>query len=147
VLRVSVPAQSIEFVRDDVASVSTRRVVISREGDEPARDSRQRLQPDRHDRQAGGAAVKRLPAVVLVGGSGRSIATGPSPTFPVYGQLANALADAGFLVCGTTSAGSARVADGLRPRASRVRGGSSSGGQVRRRPEGCRSQADRGGGS
>src|SRR3984893_6519696 len=33
-LRFSVPAQTLEFVRDDLSSVATRRVVISRDGDE-----------------------------------------------------------------------------------------------------------------
>ena len=33
-LRISVPSQELEYVREDVASVSSRRVVISRPGDE-----------------------------------------------------------------------------------------------------------------
>ncbi len=33
-LRISVPSQEFEYVREDVASVSSRRVVISRPGDE-----------------------------------------------------------------------------------------------------------------
>ena len=97
-LRVSVPAQSIEFVRDDVASVSTRRVVISREGDEPARVPANGFNLIGTIAKPAGAAVKRLPALVLVGGSGPIDRDGTVADIPVYGQLANALADAGFLV-------------------------------------------------
>ena len=97
-LRVSVPAQSIEFVRDDIASVSTRRVVISREGDEPARIPANGFNLIGTISKPAGAAAKRLPAVVLVGGSGPLDRDGTVAGIPVYGQLANALADAGFLV-------------------------------------------------
>jgi pimeloyl-ACP methyl ester carboxylesterase len=97
-LRVSVPAQLIEFVRDDVASVSTRRVVISRAGDEPARVPANGFNLIGTIAKPAGAAVKRLPAVVLVGGSGPIDRDGTVANIPVYGQLANALADAGFLV-------------------------------------------------
>ena len=45
-----------------------------------------------------GAAVKRLPAIVLVGGSGLIDRDGNVGGIPVYGQIAHALADAGFLV-------------------------------------------------
>ena len=97
-LRVSVPAQSIEFVRDDIASVSTRRVVISREGDEPARIPANGFNLIGTIAKPAGAAVKRLPAIVLVGGSGQIDRDGTVGGIPVYGQLAHALADAGFLV-------------------------------------------------
>ena len=97
-LRVSVPAQSLEFVRDDIASVSTRRVVISREGDEPARIPANGFNLIGTIAKPAGAAAKRLPAVVLVGGSGAIDRDGTVADIPVYGQLANALADAGFLV-------------------------------------------------
>jgi hypothetical protein len=97
-LRVSVPAQSLEFVRDDIASVSTRRVVISREGEEPARIPANGFNLMGTIAKPAGAAVKRLPAVVLVGGSGPVDRDGTVAGIPVYGQLAHALADAGFLV-------------------------------------------------
>jgi pimeloyl-ACP methyl ester carboxylesterase len=97
-LRVSVPAQSIEFVRNDIASVSTRRVVISRDGDEPARIPANGFNLIGTIAKPAGAAGNRLPAIVLVGGSGPIDRDGTVAGIPVYGQLANALADAGFLV-------------------------------------------------
>jgi uncharacterized protein len=97
-LRVSVPAQSIEFVRDDIASVSTRRVVISREGDEPVKIPANGFNLMGTVAKPAGAAGKRLPAVVLVGGSGPIDRDGTVAGIPIYGQLAQALADAGFLV-------------------------------------------------
>jgi uncharacterized protein len=97
-LRVSVPAQSIEFVRDDIASVSTRRVVISREGDEQVRIPANGFNLIGTLSKPAGAAAKRLPALVLVGGSGPIDRDGTVAGIPVYGQLAHALADAGSLV-------------------------------------------------
>ncbi|MEO8258563.1 MAG: alpha/beta fold hydrolase [Acidobacteriota bacterium] len=97
-LRVSVPAQSIDFVRDDIASVSTRRVAISRAGDEPARIPANGFNLIGTITKPAGAAGKRLPALVLVGGSGPIDRDGTVADIPVYGQLANALADAGYLV-------------------------------------------------
>ena len=97
-LRVSVPAQRIEFVREDIASVSTRRVVISREGDEAVRVPANGFNLTGTIARPAGAAVNRLPAVVLVGGSGPTDRDGTVAGIPVFGQLANALADAGFLV-------------------------------------------------
>ena len=97
-LRVSVPAQSLEFVRTDIASVSTRRVVISREGDEPASIPANGFNLIGTISKPAGPAVKRLPAIVLVGGSGLIDRDGNVGGIPVYGQIAHALADAGFLV-------------------------------------------------
>jgi pimeloyl-ACP methyl ester carboxylesterase len=97
-LRVSVPAQSLEFVRNDIASVSTRRVVISREGDEPARIPANGFNLMGTIVKPAGTVAKRLPAIVLVGESGQADRDGTVVGIPVYGQLAHALADAGFLV-------------------------------------------------
>jgi alpha-beta hydrolase superfamily lysophospholipase len=97
-LRVSIPVQGIEFVRDDVASVSTRRVVISREGDEQVKIPANGFNLLGTMAKPAGAAGKRLPAVVLVGGSGAIDRDGTVAGIPIYGQLAQALADAGFLV-------------------------------------------------
>jgi hypothetical protein len=138
-LRVSVPAQSIEFIRDDVASVSTRRVVISREGDEQARIPANGFNLMGTIAKPAGAAGKRPPAIVLVGGSGVVDRDGTAAGIPVYGQLAHALADAGFLVLrydkrGTRAAGGSNA--GFIRRSSR-------GGQVPFGPKGRRSKTDR----
>ena len=97
-LRVSVPAQSLEFVRDDIASVSTRRVAISREGDEQVKISANGFNLMGTIGKPAGAAGNRLPAVVIVGGSGPVDRDGTVAGIPIYGQLAQALADAGLLV-------------------------------------------------
>lgn len=96
-LRLSIPAQSLEIVREDAASVAARRVVISRAGDESVRIPANGFslagtvsKPD-----AGG---RPAPAIVLVGGSGPTDRDETVFNIPIFGQLANALADAGFLV-------------------------------------------------
>jgi uncharacterized protein len=96
-LRFSVPSQTVEFVRDDIASVSTRRVVISRSTDEQVRI------PGNGFTLAGtiskpATSAARHPAVVLVPGSGPVDRDQIVGGIPVFGQLAGALADAGFLV-------------------------------------------------
>jgi pimeloyl-ACP methyl ester carboxylesterase len=96
-LRFSVPSQTVEYVREDIASVSTRRVVISRPNDEPVRI------PSNGFTLAGTiskptAAAGRLPAVVLVAGSGPVDRDEIVSGIPIFGQLAGALADSGFLV-------------------------------------------------
>jgi len=96
-LRLSVPAQSIDVVREDIASVGSRRVMISRAGDEQVRIAANGFalaatvsKPD--------SAGKPAPAVVLVGGSGPTDRDETVAGIPIFGQLANALADAGFIV-------------------------------------------------
>lgn len=96
-LRVSVPAQTLEFVRDDIAAVTTRRVAIARAGDE------QVLIPANGFNLAGTVSKPvtgngRLPVVVLVAGSGSVDRDEIVAGIPIFGQLAGALADAGFLV-------------------------------------------------
>jgi len=96
-LRVSVPTQQFEYVRDDIAAVSTRRVLVSREGDEqvhiPANGFTLAGTLSKPDARAGA-----LPAVVLVAGSGPMDRDEVVAGIPVFGQLAGALADAGYAV-------------------------------------------------
>ena len=97
-LRVSVPAQGLEVVREDVASVATRRVPISRPNDEQVRI------PDNGFVLAGTLSkpvkpgAMRLPAVVLVGGSTSTDRDELAFGIPIFGQLADAISDAGFIV-------------------------------------------------
>lgn len=102
--RVSIPAASLEAVREDVAAVSTRQEKFSREGDEdvsiPGNGfnlagtiSRPRGIVDSNPKKP-----TRLPAVVLVAGSGQVDRDEVVAGIPIFGQLAAALADAGFLV-------------------------------------------------
>ena len=70
-LRVNIPTQAVDAVREDIGAVSTRRVTVSREGDEqvkvPANGFALAGTLSRPSNTPAGA---RLPAVVLVGGSG-----------------------------------------------------------------------------
>ena len=96
-LRVSLPGQGLEFAREDIASVSARVVTMSRPNDEDFRA------PANGFSLAGTvskpvSASGKLPAVVLIGGSGTSDRDETAYGIPIFGQLANALADAGFLV-------------------------------------------------
>ena len=85
-------------MRDDIASVSTRRVVISREGDEQVRIPANGFNLAGTISKPAGTAGQRLPAIVLVAGSGPVDRDETVAGIPVLGQLAGALADAGFLV-------------------------------------------------
>jgi uncharacterized protein len=97
-LRFSLPAQMLEVVRDDIASVATRRVVISRDGDEQVHIPANGFNLIGTLSKPTGQAGKRLPAVILVAGSGPVDRDETIAGVPVFGQLANALADAGYLV-------------------------------------------------
>jgi alpha-beta hydrolase superfamily lysophospholipase len=97
-LRFSVPAQMLEFVRDDLSSVATRRVVISRDGDEQVHVPANGFNLIGTLSKPAGEAGKRLPAVILVAGSGPVDRDETIAGIPVLGQLANALADSGYLV-------------------------------------------------
>jgi len=96
-LRLTVPAQNLDIVRDDIASVASRQVVVSR-----ANDERVRI-PANGFTLAGTlskptAATAPLPAVVLIGGSGPADRDGLAFGIATLGELAGALADAGFIV-------------------------------------------------
>jgi fermentation-respiration switch protein FrsA (DUF1100 family) len=95
--RLILPATFVTVIRDDLSAVLAREDRISRPGDE-----------DVFIPAAGfnlGATVSapkdappRAPAVVLVAGSGRQDRDETSFGIPILGQVASALADAGFLV-------------------------------------------------
>jgi pimeloyl-ACP methyl ester carboxylesterase len=97
-LRLSVPAQSLEVLRDDVASVATRQVPISRPNDEQVRIPGNGFVMVGTLSKPVEAGPMRLPAVVLVGGSGPTDRDEVAFGIPIFGQLADALAEAGFVV-------------------------------------------------
>jgi pimeloyl-ACP methyl ester carboxylesterase len=106
-VRVSLPAQSVEFVREDVAAVSSRSVPISRPNDEAVKipgngfvlaGTLSRPAAESSASPAARPAATRLPAVVLVGGSGPTDRDELVHGIPILGQIAGALADAGFIV-------------------------------------------------
>jgi pimeloyl-ACP methyl ester carboxylesterase len=96
-VRLSIPAQGVDVVREDVAASTARTQVYSNPGDEPvvipATGFNLGATLTRPDVEA-----PRIPAVILVGGSGVDDRDGFGLGVPVLGQLAGALADAGFLV-------------------------------------------------
>jgi pimeloyl-ACP methyl ester carboxylesterase len=97
-LRLSVPVQSLEVLREDIASVSSRRVAVARPGDEdvfvPGDGF---LLAGTVSKPADATGAARLPAIVLVG-SATSDRDETLSGVPILGQLASALADAGFIV-------------------------------------------------
>jgi pimeloyl-ACP methyl ester carboxylesterase len=101
-IRVSIPAQSVDLIRDDVAASTSRTQVHSNPGDEAvvipltgfnigATLTRPKAAP------AGATTAAKLPVVVLLAGSGVSDRDGLAMGVPTLAQLAGALADAGFL--------------------------------------------------
>jgi hypothetical protein len=110
-VRLVIPAASLDVVREDVASVAARPLAFFREGDEDVRvpaagfslaatvsKPRGAAGPPQPAGRRGRQAGPRLPAVVLVAGSGALDRDETVAGIPVFGQLAAALADAGFLV-------------------------------------------------
>jgi pimeloyl-ACP methyl ester carboxylesterase len=97
-LRVSVPGQSLEVARDDVASVAARVVTVSRANDEQVRVQANGFSLAGTISKPGDAGARPLPAAILVAGSGGQDRDQTVFGIPLFGQLAGRLADAGFLV-------------------------------------------------
>jgi hypothetical protein len=106
-LRFRVPAQGLEVAREDVAAVSSRVETLGRANDEQVRIpaagftlaatiSKPASAPT--PPAPGKAPAYRLPAVILIAGSGPVDRDETVSGIPVFAQLANSLADAGFLV-------------------------------------------------
>ena len=96
-LRLRVPSQGLEVSRKDMSAVSTRRLTMARPNDEdvqiPANGFSLAGTLSRPEGQSG-----PLPAVILVGGSGPTDRDETVAGIPIFGQIANALANAGFMV-------------------------------------------------
>jgi hypothetical protein len=96
-LRLTIPAQTLDVIREDLAAVSSRRVTVSRPNDEPLKIPSVGFTLvgtlSRPTQSSG-----RLPAVALVGGSGPTDRDEVVYGIPILGQIADALADAGFIV-------------------------------------------------
>ena len=97
-IRFSVPAQSLEVVRDDVAAVSSRSVPISRSNDQQAQIPANGFSLAGTISLPSPTPAGKLPAVVLVGGSGPTDRDGLAFGIPILGEIAGAIADAGFIV-------------------------------------------------
>jgi pimeloyl-ACP methyl ester carboxylesterase len=106
-VRVSVPAQALDIVREDVASSTSRTQVYSNPGDEPVTIpvtgfnlGATITRPNRAGgaSPAGGAGrAARFPAVVLLAGSGIGDRDGLTFGVPTLAQLAGAIAEAGMI--------------------------------------------------
>lgn len=101
-LKFEVPAQSLIFVREDLASVATRALVVSRDGDVSIRVAGNGFNLAGTLSQPSGPppadAKGRYPAIVLVGGSGPTDRDETVSGVSVFGLLASPLADAGYYV-------------------------------------------------
>lgn len=97
-LRFVVGAQGLDVVRDDLASVSSRIVTISRPNDEQVKFGSNGVTLAGTVSKPKQAATGKLPSVVLVSGSGPHDRDSVVSGIPIMGQMADALADAGFLV-------------------------------------------------
>ena len=101
-VRVSIPSVELEVAREDVASIATRREKISRPGDQDvsiaANGFSLAATVSQPKAPAGAAAPEKWPAIVLVAGSGAMDRDEFVAGIPIFGQLAGALADAGYLV-------------------------------------------------
>ena len=95
-LRVSIPAQTLEMAREDIASAASRTSAFSIAGDEtvqiPAVGFNLAATVTRPPKATG-----KLPAVVLIGGSGPTDRDEVVAGIPVLGQLARDLVAAGFV--------------------------------------------------
>ena len=95
-LRLNIPAQGLDVMREDLASSTARTLVYSNPGDEavniPAAGFNLGATLTRPK-----SAAARLPAVILLSGAGADDRDGVLSGVPILGQLAGALADAGVL--------------------------------------------------
>jgi pimeloyl-ACP methyl ester carboxylesterase len=96
-LRLSIPAQRVELAREDIASAATRTTAFSLPGDE-------RVSIPATGFNLAGSLTKpanatgRLPAVVLIAGSGPADRDETVAGIPIFGHLARGLSEAGFAV-------------------------------------------------
>jgi len=97
--RLELPVVSLQVVREELTSSVTRFEVAGHPGDEPAtiRANGFNLAAT-VSRPVGQQQKMRLPAVILVAGSGPQDRNELVFGIPIFGQIANALADAGYLV-------------------------------------------------
>ena len=97
-VRLTVTAQGIDLIRSDVASSNSRTQVFSNPGDEAVNIPAPGFNlAATITRPRNASATAKLPAVILLGASASNDRDGVILGVPTLGQLAGALADAGFL--------------------------------------------------
>jgi pimeloyl-ACP methyl ester carboxylesterase len=98
-VRLMVPGQSFDYARTDIVSVASRREPVSHPGDEHVQVAANGFNlATTISRPASVAKGERIPAIVLVSGSPDTDRDEAVAGVPIFGQLASALADAGFIV-------------------------------------------------
>jgi hypothetical protein len=101
-VRVRMPSVDLEVAREDAASIATRRQKVERAGDEdvkvPANGFSLAATVSRPTPPTNRPAPRKWPAIILVAGSGAMDRDEVVAGIPIFGQLAGALADAGYLV-------------------------------------------------
>lgn len=95
-IRITIPAQALDVVRDDVAASTSRTQIHSNPGDEPVSIPSSGFNIAATVTKPK-AAADRYPAVVLLSGAAAGDRDGVAAGVPMLGQIAGALADAGFL--------------------------------------------------
>ena len=95
-LRLSIPSQSIEMAREDIASAASRTTAFSLDGDESVTIPSIGFNLAATINKPKSAAP--LPAVILIGGSGPTDRDETVAGIPVFGQIARDLIAAGFFV-------------------------------------------------
>lgn len=97
--RLEVPVATLQVIREDLATTMTRFEVAAHPGDETAMiPSAGFSLAATVTRPVGPQQKLRFPAVILVAGSGPQDRNELVFGIPIFGQIAGALADAGFLV-------------------------------------------------
>jgi pimeloyl-ACP methyl ester carboxylesterase len=103
-MRITIASASLDVVREDVASVAARQTTNYRENDEDVRVPGNGFnlagtlsKPPAMPPAAKGQPA-RLPAIVLVAGSGPTDRDETAAGIPIFAQLSSALADAGYIV-------------------------------------------------
>jgi pimeloyl-ACP methyl ester carboxylesterase len=94
---IRIPSQSLDVVRDDVSTATTRTLTHSNPGDEPVTIPASGFNLGATLTRPSNATAARLPVVILLPGSGVGDRDGVAAGVPTLGQLAGALADAGFI--------------------------------------------------
>ena len=99
-LRFEVAAQSLLVVHEDLASVASRTLIMSRAGDQSVTFNANGFNLAGTLSQPSGSpdAKGRFPAVILVAGSGFEDRDENIAGIPIFAQLAGGLADAGYYV-------------------------------------------------
>lgn len=96
-LRIRIPAQGLEVARLDMSAVSTRRLTMTRPNDEDVRiEANGFVLSGTLSKPAD--AKGPFPSVILVAGSGPTDRDETVAGIPIFGHIAHALADAGFMV-------------------------------------------------